>query len=97
MRVSDEVSAGPFGSARVRAGPRGSGRVRVVEFSYKRYLDWFVGFSTAHDTGQHAGTQTTLQIEQYCHLCRHSAFVALAKLRYINALNNNNNNNRSDD
>jgi len=27
------------------------------------------------------------------HFCRHSAFVALANLRYINALNNNNNNN----
>jgi len=26
----------------------------------------------------------------YCHHCRHSAFVALANLRYINALNNNN-------
>ena len=25
------------------------------------------------------------------HFCRHSAFVALANLRYINALNNNNN------
>ena len=31
----------------------------------------------------------------YCHLRRHSAFVALANLRYINALNNNNNSDHS--
>jgi len=31
--------------------------------------------------------------QSFVHLCNHSAFVALANLRYINALNNNNNNN----
>jgi len=40
------------------------------------------------DYAQNGGESTP-----YCHLCRHSAFVALANLRYINALNNNNNNN----
>jgi len=31
----------------------------------------------------------------YWHLCRHSAFVASANLRYINVVNNNNNNNNN--
>ena len=42
------------------------------------------------DYAQNGGESTP-----YCHLCRYSAFVALANLRYINALNNNNNNNNN--
>jgi len=43
--------------------------------------------------GQLATTDTCLVNGRYCDTTVFSAFVALANLRYINALNNNNNNN----